>query len=117
VVCHDPAEEKRQREHRNKLVVQLEAELTSMQHSPTGHSKKACALVERIAEIRAGDTWRNLADQLDRIKVGEYEHNGARVRQTNEIDRELAALLVKLGVPLPPELHTVAAVAAATPAA
>jgi hypothetical protein len=32
-------------------------------------------LVERIAEIRTGNTWRNLADQLDRIKVVEYEHN------------------------------------------
>jgi hypothetical protein len=60
-------------------------------------------LVERIAEIRAGDTWRNLTDQLDRIKVVEYEHNGARVRQNREIDRELAALLAKLGVPLPPK--------------
>lgn len=204
VVCHNPAEETRQREHRNKLVAQLEAELTAMQHSTTGHSKKACALitssrygkyvretkrgllrvdraavaeaarydgkwvvtsnddtltaedlalgykqlmrveqcwrqlksglrmrpvfhyrpwriqahvtiamlallVERIAEIRTGDTWRNLADQLDRIKVVEYEHNGARVRQTSELDRDLTALLAKLGVPLPPKLHTVAA--------
>jgi len=64
-------------------------------------------LVERIAEIRAGDTWRNLADQLGRIKVVEYEHNGARVRQTSEIDRNLAVLLDKLGVPLPPKLHAV----------
>jgi transposase len=212
VVCHNPAEETRQRGHRNKLVALLEAELVSMQHSTTGHSKKACALitnsrygkyvretkrgllrvdraavaeaarydgkwvitsnddtltaedlalgykqllrveqcwrqlksglrmrpvfhyrpwriqahvtitmlallVERIAEIRTGDTWRNLADQLDRIKVVEYEHNGARVRQTSEIDRDLAALLAKLGVPLPPKLHTVAATAAAAPAA
>jgi hypothetical protein len=65
-------------------------------------------LVERIAEIRAGDTWRNLADQLDRIKVVEYEHNGTRVRQTSELDRDLTALLAKLGVPPPPKLHAVA---------
>lgn len=65
-------------------------------------------LVERIAEIRTGDTWRNIADQLDRIKVVEYEHNGVRIRQTSEIDRELTALLAKLGVPVPPKLHTVA---------
>jgi hypothetical protein len=207
VVCHNPAEETRQREHREKLVAQLEAELVSMQHSTAGHSKKACALitssrygkyvrqtkggllrvdrtavkeaarydgkwvvtsnddtltaedlalgykqllrveqcwhqlksglrmrpvfhyrpwriqahvtiavltllVERIAEIRTGDTWRNIADQLDRIKVVEYEHNGARIRQTSELDRDLTALLTKLGVPLPPKLHAVAAVAA-----
>jgi hypothetical protein len=66
-------------------------------------------LVERIAEIRTGETWRNLADQLDRIKVVEYDHNGARVRQTSELDRDLAALLTKLGVPPPPKLHVVAA--------
>jgi hypothetical protein len=207
VVCHNPGEETRQREHRNKLVAQLEAELTAMQHSTTGHSKKACALitssrygkyvretkrgllrvdraavaeaarydgkwvvtsnddtltaedlalgykqlmrveqcwrqlksglrmrpafhyrpwriqahvtiamlallVERIAEIRTGDTWRNLADQLDRIKVVEYEHNGARVRQTSEIGPDLTALLAKLGIPSPPKLHAVAAVPA-----
>jgi hypothetical protein len=47
-------------------------------------------LVERIAEIRTGETWRNLADQLDRVKVVEYDHNGARVRQTSEIDRDRA---------------------------
>ena len=74
-------------------------------------------LVERIAEVRTGDTWRNLSDQLDHIKVVEYEHNGARVRQTNEIGPELTALLAKLGVPLPPKLHAVTAVAAATAAA
>ena len=213
VVCHNPSEETRQREHRNKLVAELEVELASMQNSTTGHSKKACALitssrygkylretkrgllrvdraavadaarydgkwvitsnddtltpedlalgykqlmrveqcwrqlksglrmrpvfhfrpwriqahvtiamlallVERIAEIRTGDTWRNLADQLDHIKVVEYEHNGARVRQTSEIDRDLTALLAKLGVPQPPKLHAVAAaVTGAAPAA
>ena len=54
----------------------------------------------------------DIADQLDRIKVVEYEHNGARIRQTSELDRDLTALLAKLGVPLPPKLHAVAAVAA-----
>ena len=74
-------------------------------------------LVERMAEIRTGDTWRNLVDQLDRIKVVEYEHNGARIRQTSELDRDLTELLAKLHVELPPKLHTVAAAAAPTDAA
>jgi hypothetical protein len=39
-------------------------------------------------------------------------HNGARVRQTSEIGPDLTALLAKLGVPLPPKLHAVAAVPA-----
>ncbi len=62
--------------------------------------------VERIAEIRTGDAWRNIVDQLARIKVVEYEHTGVRIRWTSEIDRELTALLAKLGVPVPPKLHT-----------
>jgi hypothetical protein len=37
----------------------------------------------RLAQlsIRRGETWRNLVNQLERIKVVEYDHNGARVRQ------------------------------------
>jgi hypothetical protein len=85
---------------------------------PGGARSRRCTRSDHtaglVAEIRTGDTWRNLADQLDRIKVVEYDHNGVRVRQTSEIDRELTVLLAKLGVPPPPKLH---AVAAAPPAA
>ena len=77
-------------------------------------SIRLALLVERIAEIRTGDTWRNLADQLDRIVVVEYEHNGARVRQTSELGADLTALLAKLGIPSPPTLHAVAAIPAVT---
>lgn len=62
-------------------------------------------LLERIAEIRGGDTWRNLVARLDAIKVVEYERAGARVRQTTEIPSDIATLLGKLGVPLPPRVH------------
>lgn len=67
-------------------------------------------LIERIAEIRAGDTWRNIAAQLDTIKVVEYERAGARVRQTTEVRGPVADLLRKLRVPAPPRLHHVGAV-------
>lgn len=202
VVCHNPDEATRQREHRRKLVAHVEAEIATMKSDSGKHSKRICELltssrygrylretsggklridraavaeaarydgkwvitsnddtltvedlalgykqllrveacwrqlksglrmrpvfhwrpwriqahvtiavltllVERIAEIRTGDTWRNIVDQLARIKVVEYEHNGVRIRQTSEIDRELTALLAKLGVPVPPKLHTV----------
>jgi len=210
VVCHNPAEETRQREHRNKLVAQLEAELASMQHGATGHSKKACALItssrygkylrqtkrgllrvdraavkeaarydgkwvitsnddtltaedlalgykqlmrveqcwrqlksgvrmrpvfhyrpwriqahvtisvlalllERVAEIRTGDTWRNLVAQLDTIKVVEYDRGETRIQQTSELRDDVAALFVKLAVPLPPRLHAIGPIQ--TPAA
>jgi len=204
IVCHNPDEEERQRQHRAKRLAELEAELASMQAKPDGkHSKRACALLtsarygrylretstgklridrgaieeaerydgkwvitsnddtltaedlalgykqllrveqcwrqlkssirmrpvfhyrpwriqahvsisilalllERIAEIRAGDTWRNIVAQLDSIKVVEYDRGEARIRQTTEVPKAVHALFAKLGVSLPPKLHAVA---------
>lgn len=206
VVCHNPAEEQRQREHRNKLLAELEAELASMASRSDGrHSKRACALLtssrygrylretdngklridraavaeaerydgkwvitsnddslsaeglalgykqlmrveacwrqlksglrpvrhfrpwriqahvtisvlalllERIIEIRAGDTWRNVAAVLERIKVVEYDRADARVQQTSELRKDTAALLAKLAVAAPPKLHSIEALPA-----
>lgn len=64
-------------------------------------------LLERIAEIRAGDTWRNLCAQLESIKVIEYDHDGARIQQTSELRPEVVDLLGRLKVPLPPKLFSV----------
>ena len=64
-------------------------------------------LLERIAEIRTGDTWRNLVAQLDTIKVVEYTRGEARVRQTTELRSALPALLKSIGVALPPRLHAI----------
>ncbi len=66
-------------------------------------------LLERIAEIRAGDTWRNVLAKLETIKVVEYVRGEARVRQTTEVRGEVAALLKKLGVAMPPRLHHIEA--------
>jgi transposase len=203
VVCHNPREEQRQREHRAHIVRMLEAELASLQQTEGEcHSKRACELrtserfgrylrttaggrleldqaaiknagrydgkwvvttnddtltpedlalgykqlmrveqcwrqlksglrlrpvfhyrpwrihahvtltvlallLERIAEIRAGDTWRNLRDQLNAIKVIDYEHAGARIRQTTELAPSTKALLKRLNVRLPPTIHEV----------
>lgn len=64
-------------------------------------------LLERIAEIRAGDTWRNVAAQLETIKVVEYDRAGARVHQTTESRPEVAHLLDRLGIKPPPRLLSV----------
>jgi len=76
-------------------------------------------LIERIAEIRAGDTWRNIRDQLETIKVVEYERDEARVQQTTEVRPAVATLLRRLKVDLPPKIHAVtpAKTVAATEAA
>jgi transposase len=64
-------------------------------------------LLERIAEIRAGDTWRNVVAQLETIKVVEYTRGTARIRQTTELRGSVATLLQELGVPPPPRLHDI----------
>jgi transposase len=208
VVCHNPSEEERQRKHRDKLVTELEVELSSLeQQKGKGHSKRACELrvsarfgkylretatgklvidwgaitdaqrydgkwvvtsnddtltaedlalgykqllrveqcwrqlksglrmrpvfhykpwriqahvsisvlallLERIAEIRAQDTWRNLCAKLEKIQVVEYDRGEARVQQTTELRDEHRDLLQQLRVPLPPRLHAVSAVPA-----
>ncbi len=66
-------------------------------------------LLERIAERRAGDTWRNVLACLDAIKVVEYERGGARILQTTEIRPEAAKALRALRIPTPPRLHRVEA--------
>jgi len=65
-------------------------------------------LLERIAEIRAADTWRNLVAQLDTIKVVEYLRAGVRIRQTSEVRSNVAEILRKLGVSRPPKVHHLA---------
>jgi transposase len=67
-------------------------------------------LLERIIEIRAGDTWRNVSAQLAAIKVIEYDRAGARIQQTTALRPTTAALLKTLGVEPPPPLHVVAPV-------
>jgi hypothetical protein len=210
VVCHNPAEEMRQREHRKKLVQALEAEIASMEQGDE-HSKRACELVasarfgrylrqtstgklrvdraaieeaaryegkwvitsnddtltaedlaqgykqlmrveqcwrqmksglglrpvfhhrpwriqahvsicvlalllERIAETRAGDTWRNIAAKLGSIKVVEYDRAQARVRQTTQVRPDAADVLKLLRAPLPPRIHGVVEIPAPSPA-
>ena len=64
-------------------------------------------LLERVAEIRAKDTWRNLVAKLDTVKVVEYTRGAVRVRQTTELRAEVSGLLKTLGVVPPPRLHAV----------
>jgi transposase len=203
VVCHNPAEEKRQREHRAKVIKELEAELATMQTRADGklsqrarelstsgrygkyvretergalrvdhaaiHEEErydgkwvvtsnddtltpedlalgykqllrveACwrqlklglkmrpvfhyrpwriqahvgiavlaLLLERVAEIRTGETWRNLTASLEKIQVVEYDRGEARIQQTTEVRPEAVELLRKLKVALPPKLHSI----------
>lgn len=63
-------------------------------------------LLERVAEIRAGDTWRNILAELEHLKVVEYDHGSARVQQTSELRASTAQLLRKLRIEHPPRIHS-----------
>ena len=60
-----------------------------------------------MAEIRAGDTWRNVVAQLDTIKVVEYDRGETRIQQTSELRAGIESLLIKLRVSPPPRLHAI----------
>jgi len=64
-------------------------------------------LLERVAEIRTGETWRDLAARLEKIQVVEYDRGEARIQQTTEVRPEAVELLRKLKVALPPKLHSI----------
>lgn len=70
-------------------------------------------LIERIVEIRTGQTWRNVRAVLDTVKVVEYERGSAVVRQTTELRAEAEALLRTLKIAAPPRFHRVATAPAA----
>ena len=64
-------------------------------------------LLERIAEIRSGQTWRDVRDELEKLKVVEYDRDGHRIRQTTELRSGTATLLGKLKVKPPAKLVSI----------
>jgi transposase len=58
-------------------------------------------LLIRLAEQAAGDTWRNLRHELDRMHVGEFAGNAGRVLQRTEITARQRAILKALDVAEP----------------
>jgi hypothetical protein len=70
-------------------------------------------LIERIAEIRTGKSWRNVRALLDTVKVVEYERGEAVVRQAMGLRDEVEVLLRKLKIPAPPRFHGVQTASAA----
>lgn len=64
-------------------------------------------LLERVVELRTQDTWRNVAANLETIKVVEYTRGDTRVLQTTEVRPAARQVLTQLGLPAPPKLHAV----------
>jgi hypothetical protein len=64
-------------------------------------------LLERAAEIRTGETWRNMRFVLDEIQAGRYRVPGTTIVQSPRLTPPAATLLKKLHVPPPKRLLAV----------
>ena len=59
-------------------------------------------VVIRVAELRAGETWRTIGDQLMTIKLGHFRSPDGEFTQRTELTADQRHLLKLLGVPDPP---------------
>ena len=64
-------------------------------------------LLERAAEIRAGDSWRNIRFVLEGLKAVRYRVQDTTIVQTTRLTPQATALLKKLQVPPPKRLLSV----------
>lgn len=64
-------------------------------------------LLERVAEIRTGDTWRNLRLALDEIKAVRYRVQGTTIVQSTRLTARATAVLKKLGISPPKRILAV----------
>jgi hypothetical protein len=71
-------------------------------------------LLQRAAEIRTGETWRNLRRVLEQIKAVRYRVHGTTIVQSTRLTPEAAAILKELGISPPKRLLAVER-ASATP--
>lgn len=71
---------------------------------------KLCVLaltIQRAAEIRARDTWRNLAHVLEQIHAVEVQVGSRAIVRTTKLTEEAAAVLASLGVAKPNDVLAV----------
>ena len=64
-------------------------------------------LLERAAEIRVGDTWRNLRFALEEVKAVRYRVHGLTLVQSTHLTAPVLAYLKKLGVKPPPRVLSI----------
>jgi hypothetical protein len=62
-------------------------------------------LLIRTAEIATGDTWRNLAAELDRLRLHTYDTGQGTVSQHTRLTAKQRAILEALELPEPPRYY------------
>jgi transposase len=78
-------------------------------HRITSHVRLCvlALLLERAAEIRVGDTWRNLRFALEEVKAVRYRVHGLTLVQSTRLTAQVLAYLKKLGVKPPPRVLSI----------
>jgi hypothetical protein len=69
------------------------------------HNRPICfvaLVVIRVAELRTGQTWRTIGDELMTIKLGSFRSPDGEFTQRTELTANQRHLLGLLGVPEPP---------------
>jgi transposase len=61
-------------------------------------------LLERAAELRGQQTWRTIRHTLDQVKVVRYRMHGKTILQSTQVTSPMAAILRRLGIPLPQKI-------------
>ena len=86
VVCHNPQEEKRQRKHREQVLKELEAELSTLRECSAGcHSKRVCQLRASGRYGKYIRLTRSGKAVIDQARVREQErHDGKFVVHSND---------------------------------
>jgi hypothetical protein len=62
-------------------------------------------LLIRTAETATGDTWRNLAAELDRIQLHTYDTGQGAVSQRTHLTGKQSSILEALNLPEPPRYY------------
>ena len=78
-------------------------------HRITSHVKLCvlALLIERAAELRVGDTWRNLRLALEEVKAVRYRVHGLTLVQSTRLTAPVTTYLKKLGVKPPPRVLSI----------
>lgn len=62
-------------------------------------------LLARVAEVGAGDTWRNLRNELERLHLVTMATSEGNVSQRSELTSSGRSILAALGIPEPPRFY------------
>jgi hypothetical protein len=75
-------------------------------HRITSHMRLCvlALLLERAAEIRCQQTWRTIRHTLDQLQVVRYRMHGKTILQSTQLTSPMAAILRRLGIPLPQKI-------------